>query len=380
MKKLYTFLALLLSLATFAQAPEGFNYQATVRNSAGTLITNKNIDFTFKIIKDSPTGTAVYSETRTVTTDDLGAVSLVVGKGTPTTGTFSAIDWSSGTYYLGIELNTGSGNVAMGTTQLLSVPYALYAKTAGTSQNLGRVSIYIQGNVTDQQAAAQIAHEFGPLTENIYVKDTKGLTTLDFSKLITAIKVEIDNNKDLVSLNLNGLSTIGDQLEIRQNPLLTSLNLPLLTAGSFYVNDNTSLTSLSLPVLAWGDIDLGNTPLTLLNLPLLTSGNVYVANSSLVSLSLPVFASGYLDISNNKSLTSLNIPAFTQSTSVFRAHNNALPSSEINKLLNILNTKVTFTGYKSIYMSGQVPKAPPTGQGLIDKQALINKGSSVETD
>src|SRR6478752_492167 len=99
MKRLFTFLILLLSLATFAQAPEGFNYQATVRNSAGALMLNKSVTFTFKIIKDSPTGTAVYSETRTVTTDDLGAVSLVVGKGTPATGTFSSIDWGSGSYY-----------------------------------------------------------------------------------------------------------------------------------------------------------------------------------------------------------------------------------------------------------------------------------------
>jgi uncharacterized protein (TIGR02145 family) len=75
----------------------------------------------------------VYSENQTATTDDLGHIALVVGQGTATTGTFSTINWASGSYFLGIELNTGSGYVAMGTTQLLSVPYALYANSSGNA-------------------------------------------------------------------------------------------------------------------------------------------------------------------------------------------------------------------------------------------------------
>jgi hypothetical protein len=67
-------------------------------------------------------------------TDDLGQVNLVIGTGTATVGTFSTINWGIGNYYLGIELNTGSGYVAMGTTQLLSVPYALYANSSGNAQ------------------------------------------------------------------------------------------------------------------------------------------------------------------------------------------------------------------------------------------------------
>jgi len=61
-------------------------------------------------------------------TDDLGQVNLVIGQGTANTGTFSELDWSLGSYYLGIELDTGNGYVAMGTTQLLSVPYALICR------------------------------------------------------------------------------------------------------------------------------------------------------------------------------------------------------------------------------------------------------------
>ena len=144
MKKLYTLLALVITLITFAQAPQGFNYQATVRNSSGTLITNQNVMFKFNIMLNSQTSLPVYSETHFAPTDDLGQVNLTIGLGTPTIGTFSAINWANGTYYLGIELNTGSGYVAMGTTQLLSVPYALHANTAtSTTGSTGGFSHYI---------------------------------------------------------------------------------------------------------------------------------------------------------------------------------------------------------------------------------------------
>jgi hypothetical protein len=127
MKKLYTLLALVITLITFAQAPQGFNYQATVRNSSGALIVNQNVLVKFNIYQNTATGTIVYSENQSVTTDDLGHINLVVGQGTSTAGTFTNINWGSGSYFLGIELNTGSGYLNMGTTQLMSVPYALYS-------------------------------------------------------------------------------------------------------------------------------------------------------------------------------------------------------------------------------------------------------------
>ena len=140
MKKLYTLLAIIATIATFAQAPQGFNYQATVRNSNGALIVNQIVLVKFNVYQNTATGTLVYSENQTVTTDDLGHINIVVGQGTATTGTFSTINWGTANYYLGIELNTGSGYVAMGTTQLLSVPYALYANSSGNGTSMGAIS------------------------------------------------------------------------------------------------------------------------------------------------------------------------------------------------------------------------------------------------
>ena len=144
MKKLFTLIALIVITTINAQAPQGFNYQATVRNNTGQLLLNQTVLVKFSILQNSDTGTVVYGENQTAITDDLGHINLVVGQGTATTGSFSSINWANGTYYLGIELNTGSGYVAMGTTQLLSVPYALHANTAtSTTGSTGGFTHYV---------------------------------------------------------------------------------------------------------------------------------------------------------------------------------------------------------------------------------------------
>jgi surface protein len=123
---------LFLGLSLNAQAPQGFNYQATVRNASGDLVVNQNVSFSFNIIQGSQTAEPTYSENHTLLTDDLGQVSLIIGQGSPTAGVFSEIDWSIGNYYLAIELDTGSGFEPMGTSQLLSVPYAMYSNSSGS--------------------------------------------------------------------------------------------------------------------------------------------------------------------------------------------------------------------------------------------------------
>lgn len=149
MKHIIKLLLLLLSLNILAQAPQGFNYQATVRNQEGQLITNQNVYFKFNIIQGSATAVPIFSETHYVPTDDLGQVTIVIGTGTASVGAFNTIDWSLGNYYLGIEINTGNGFIAMGTTQFLSVPFALYAENTGSStgslpngQNVGDILVW----------------------------------------------------------------------------------------------------------------------------------------------------------------------------------------------------------------------------------------------
>ncbi len=96
----------------------------------------------------------------------------------------------------------------MGTTQLLSVPYALYANSAGSVQSQGKTAIYLTGDITNAQAAAKIAAELGTNTENIYIRNTTQLTTVDLSALETIGNIEIFNNPNLTNVILNNLTRI----------------------------------------------------------------------------------------------------------------------------------------------------------------------------
>jgi hypothetical protein len=125
---------LIIIADTFAQPPEKMSYQAVIRNSSNQLVTNTNIGMQINILKGSNTGTAVYIERHFPTTNENGLVSIEIGEGTIVSGSFSAIDWKNGTYFIKteVDLNGGDNYIIEGTSQILSVPYALHAKTAET--------------------------------------------------------------------------------------------------------------------------------------------------------------------------------------------------------------------------------------------------------
>jgi len=151
MNKFYTFLAaILLTMSIFAQAPEKMSYQAVIRNSSDALVANQAVGMRISILQTTATGTAVYVETQTPTTNVNGLLTLEIGTGTPVTGTFAGIDWATGPYFIKTEIdvdNNASYDVT-GTSQLLSVPYALYAATSGDNEvYTAGTGIDITGNV-----------------------------------------------------------------------------------------------------------------------------------------------------------------------------------------------------------------------------------------
>jgi hypothetical protein len=135
MKKIILTLAnLLIITSVFAQAPEKMSYQAVIRDGSNNLIISTPIGMQISILQGSSSGTAVYVETQTPTTNVNGLVSIEIGAGTVISGTFATIDWANGPYFIKTETDpTGVTTYSItGTSQLLSVPYALHAKTAGT--------------------------------------------------------------------------------------------------------------------------------------------------------------------------------------------------------------------------------------------------------
>jgi len=116
----------------FAQAPLSFKYQAVARDASGAMIINKNINVKISLHDIVITGTIVYQETHNIVTNPFGVINLNIGAGNVIQGTFSGINWGTGGKFIEIEIDMGSGYLSIGTTQLLSVPYALYAENGPT--------------------------------------------------------------------------------------------------------------------------------------------------------------------------------------------------------------------------------------------------------
>ena len=134
MKRQFTSLILIaLTISLFPQPPQKMSYQAVIRNSSGQLVSNHAVGMRISILQGSATGIVVYSETYNPVpqTNVNGLVTVEIGSGTPSTGTFPSINWSNGPYFLKTEADPsgGTGYSIVGTSQLLSVPYALLSKS-----------------------------------------------------------------------------------------------------------------------------------------------------------------------------------------------------------------------------------------------------------
>jgi hypothetical protein len=130
MKKLFYILSLLVATQVVAQTPQAINYQAVATNTSGVAIANTNIGVRISILAGSATGTNVYTETHTATTSANGIFNVEIGRGNVQSGNFPNIQWYAQTHFakIDIDVNGGTNYQTIGTTQFLSVPYALFAE------------------------------------------------------------------------------------------------------------------------------------------------------------------------------------------------------------------------------------------------------------
>lgn len=119
-------------------APQGINYQAIARNAVGNVYVNQNVALRITIVEGSG-GPSVYSERQTATTNAFGLFTLKIGTGTPLSGSFASIDWSTANHFIKLEFDPAGGTAYtnLGTQELLSVPYAFYAASSGTGGSVG---------------------------------------------------------------------------------------------------------------------------------------------------------------------------------------------------------------------------------------------------
>ena len=133
----FVFVIFLFFGNTFAQSPQAIPYQAVVRNASGNIISNQPVKLRFSIHDSVATGTIVYKEIHTISTNAQGLVNVNIGKGTIQTGIFSGINWGKNGKFIQIELDAMNNNTYtdLGTTQMMSVPYALYAEKSGNGSS-----------------------------------------------------------------------------------------------------------------------------------------------------------------------------------------------------------------------------------------------------
>lgn len=130
MKKIITICAaILITASVFAQAPQKMSYQAVIRDNSNALVANQTVGMQVSILQGSASGTAVYVETHNATTNINGLVSIEIGGGALVSGSFSTINWANGPFFIKTETDPtgGASYTITGTSQLLSVPYAMYA-------------------------------------------------------------------------------------------------------------------------------------------------------------------------------------------------------------------------------------------------------------
>ena len=173
MKYLITLIIFLISFSTYSQSPQGFNYQAIVRDAAGNIRANQGVQFIFEI--QDVTGNSVYTESHTIVTNKYGlADGLVIGKGS-TINNFAAIDWGNGTFYVNVKVD----GVDMGTSQLMSVPYALYALKAGSGGGGGGADgVGIQSSVDNGDGTFTLNYTDGTSFTTINLTGPGGKTIL----------------------------------------------------------------------------------------------------------------------------------------------------------------------------------------------------------
>ena len=186
MKKISSLITLLLCAVTlFAQAPEKFTYQAVVRNASNSLVANTQVGMRVSILQGSASGSAVYVETQTGTTNANGLVTLSIGGGSVQQGTFANIDWANGPFFLKTETdpNGGSNYTVTTTQQLLSVPYALYAKTAENG---------FSGDYNDLTNK--------PQNVSVFTNDAEYITNAQLEALLSELNNRIDSLRTVLGM------------------------------------------------------------------------------------------------------------------------------------------------------------------------------------
>ena len=230
-------------VATLAQSQLGMNYQAVIRNAEGKIIADKEVGIQVSILKESTKGTAVYTEAFKPKTNQFGLINLIIGKDQAKSGEYSSIDWSAANYFLKIELDAEGGTTykEMGTSQLLSVPYANYAFNSASSWEDA------EANISTKNKVKVISDGKNPEAPLLEVVNAKGETI--FAVYENGVKIILDEEtggeKTRGGFAISGRTTTkGEEADILTvTPSLTQVfvsETSTKTRGGFAISGRTT--------------------------------------------------------------------------------------------------------------------------------------------
>ena len=267
-------LLILFPLFAYSQAPQKINFQSILRNTNGEIVANKSVSLKISILSGSISGSSVYSETHNKTTDASGLISLQIGNGTVLSGVFVNIDWGGASHFIKLEadFNGGSNYVVLGTQELMSVPYALYASKTDTSVL----------NLANRLATKLNGTDTASLSNRIAAKSSLSDTSL--LNLTSRLATKL-NSTDTAALSarINAISSLSDtsllNLTSRFSTKLNGVDTAYLSNRIDAKLTKTDTASLSNRI----DAKLNKTDTSLLNLTSRLATKLNVTDTAFLS-------------------------------------------------------------------------------------------------
>ena len=365
MKKLITLLTIffaVLSTTIYAQSQPYFNYQAVIRDNTGGLLINRLVNLKIAIREGNATGTISYQEVHTTTTNAFGLVNLVVGAGAPLQGSMPAVNWGDDTHFIDIELDANNTGVytQMGATQILSVPYALNARTVEFNDDADAdptneiQQFVLQNNVLylDNGGNFVNLNPYLDNTDNQVISVFDSTTTIrnmliSGGNKVTFSVADIDNDSinelqtvfmlnDTLYLSRGGFIDLKPYLDNTDEQNLSLSNDTLVITGS---NDTISLSEYRQNIT-------------------LTNDTLFVSGSNDTISLVP-----YLDNTDEQNLTLLN------DTLVITGSNDTISLSEFRQELSLSNDTLMLSGSNFVVLP---PDSDGDSTNEIQTLSLVN--------
>ena len=353
----------LAAALAMAQAPEKFTYQAVVRNASNVLVVNAPVGVRVSILQGGINGNLAYMETQTAVTNANGLITLQIGGGSVQQGVFADIDWANGPYFLKTETdpNGGSDYSVTSTQQLLSVPYALYAKDAGNG---------FSGDYNDLTNLPQIPQNVSELTNDA------GYITMDSVPAIPTNVSAFNNDAGY----LTGYTETDPQFNAWDkdyNDLINTPTIPTVPENvSTFTNDAGYITTAQIPAQVNADWNATTGVAEILNKPTLFSGNyndltnkptLFSGSYNDLTDKPTLFSGDYNDLTNKPTLFSGNYNDLTNKPVLFSgsyydlSDRPVLFDGDYNSLSNRPNlaTVATSGSYNDLSEKPTIPTVPP---------------------